>query len=98
MEYSQVMARFEAKDYEKAITGFKLIIRDYPSTYTQLAAYCNLGLTYEILRKWSEAVKNTTRPSAMVAMILKILMWSISRVFTETGLWKIDYEIQRILY
>ena len=58
MEYSQVMARFEAKDYEKAITGFQLIIRDYPSTYTQLAAYCNLGLTYEILRKWSEAVEN----------------------------------------
>jgi TolA-binding protein len=58
MEYSKVMARFEEKDYEKAITGFQSIIKNYPGTYTQLAAYCNLGLTYEILRKWPEAVEN----------------------------------------
>ena len=58
IEYSKVMARFEEKDYEKAITGFQSIIKNYPGTYTQLAAYCNLGLTYEILRKWPEAVEN----------------------------------------
>lgn len=58
MEYSKVMARFEAKEYETAITGFQSIIKNYPGTYTQLAAYCNLGLTYEILRKWPEAVEN----------------------------------------
>ncbi len=58
MEYRKVMERFEAKDYNRAIEGFQRIISDYPDTYTQLAAYCNLGLTYEILRQWPEAVEN----------------------------------------
>ena len=58
LEYAQVMAQFEAKEYNRAIQGFKEIIEKYPDTYTQLAAYCNLGLTYEILRQWPEAVEN----------------------------------------
>ncbi|MEE3234444.1 MAG: tetratricopeptide repeat protein [Candidatus Latescibacterota bacterium] len=56
--YKTVMAQFEGKQYESAIKGFKEIIEKYPETYTQLAAYCNLGLTYEILRQWPEAVEN----------------------------------------
>jgi tetratricopeptide (TPR) repeat protein len=52
------MKNFEAKEYDLAIAGFREIIGNYPDTYTQLAAYCNLGLTYEILRKWPEAVEN----------------------------------------
>ena len=56
--YSTVMSQFEGKQYELAIKGFKEIIEKYPETYTQLAAYCNLGLTYEILRQWPEAVEN----------------------------------------
>ena len=56
--YSTVMSQFEGKQYELAIKGFKEIIKKYPETYTQLAAYCNLGLTYEILRQWPEAVEN----------------------------------------
>ena len=58
LEYAQVMAQFEAKEYDQAIQGFKEIINKYPDTYTQLAAYCNLGLTYEILRQWPQAVEN----------------------------------------
>ena len=58
LEYAQVMAQFEAKEYDQAIQGFKEIINNYPDTYTQLAAYCNLGLTYEILRQWPQAVEN----------------------------------------
>ena len=56
--YKIVMAQFEGKQYDLAIEGFKEIIEKYPDTYTQLAAYCNLGLTYEILRQWPEAVEN----------------------------------------
>jgi tetratricopeptide (TPR) repeat protein len=56
--YNTVMSQFEGKQYELAIKGFKEIIKKYPETYTQLAAYCNLGLTYEILRQWPEAVEN----------------------------------------
>ena len=58
LDYAQVMDKFESKDYENAIKGFKDIIEKYPDTYTQLAAYCNLGLTYEILRQWPQAVEN----------------------------------------
>ncbi len=58
LDYAQVMGKFESKDYENAIRGFKEIIEKYPDTYTQLAAYCNLGLTYEILRQWPQAVEN----------------------------------------
>jgi len=58
LEYAQVMAQFEAKEYDQAIQGFEEIINKYPDTYTQLAAYCNLGLTYEILRQWPQAVEN----------------------------------------
>ena len=56
--YKTVMSQFEGKQYELAIKGFKEIIEKYPETYTQLAAYCNLGLTYEILRQWPQAVEN----------------------------------------
>ncbi len=58
LHYSRVMKSFEAKEYDQAIIGFQAIIEKYPNTYTQLAAYCNLGLTYEILRKWHNAVEN----------------------------------------
>ena len=58
LAYAKVMEQFEAKAYSEAIEGFKEIIQKYPDTYTQLAAYCNLGLTYEILRQWPQAVEN----------------------------------------
>jgi tetratricopeptide (TPR) repeat protein len=58
LHYGRVMKDFEAKRYDRAIVGFREIIEKYPDTYTQLAAYCNLGLTYEILRKWPEAVEH----------------------------------------
>ena len=57
-EYSEVMKFFEEKEYEKAIAGFEKIVGKYPGTYTELAAYCNLGLSYEIMRRWSEAAEN----------------------------------------
>lgn len=58
LHYGRVMKEFEAKNYDEAIIGFSEIIEKYPETYTQLAAYCNLGLTYEILRKWPQAVEH----------------------------------------
>ena len=56
--YKIVMDQFEGKQHDLAIEGFKEIIEKYPDTYTQLNAYCNLCLTYEILRQWPEAVEN----------------------------------------
>ncbi len=55
--YNEAMKLFEAKDYERAVPALQKIIRDYPGTHTELAAYCNLGLVYEITRQWSQAVE-----------------------------------------
>ncbi|HJP29733.1 MAG TPA: tetratricopeptide repeat protein [Candidatus Latescibacteria bacterium] len=57
-DYNQAMSLLEGKQYQEAITGLQAIIEKYPGTYTELAAYCNLGLAYEILREWQEAVDN----------------------------------------
>ena len=52
------MKLFENKQYPDAVEGFKAIISKYPGTYTELAAYCNMGLSFEIMREWSKAVEN----------------------------------------
>ena len=57
-DYNEAMKLFEAKQYQEAVAGLKAIIEKYPGTYTELAAYCNLGLAYEIMRQWTEAVEN----------------------------------------
>lgn len=54
-EYAKVMELFVAKQYEDAVAGFGEITRKYAGTYTELAAYCNQGLAYEITRRWKEA-------------------------------------------
>ena len=56
--YNEAMKLFEAKDYDRAVPALQGIIRQYPGTHTELAAYCNLGLVYEITRQWSQAVEN----------------------------------------
>ena len=57
-DYNKAMASLEAKRYSEAVTGLKEIIEKYPGTYTELAAHCNLGLTYEISRQWVEAAES----------------------------------------
>ncbi|MBT4504267.1 MAG: tetratricopeptide repeat protein [Gemmatimonadetes bacterium] len=57
-DYAKVMEFFEAKNYTEAVVGFEEIVEKYPDTYTELAAYCNLGLSYEIMRRWKEAADN----------------------------------------
>jgi len=57
-DYNEAMKAFEAKDYATAVPGLQEIIRKYPGTYTELAAYCNLGLVYEITRQWPQAAEN----------------------------------------
>lgn len=54
-EYAKVMELFEAKKYDEAVVGFDEITRKYAGTYTALAAHCNKGLAYEIMRRWKEA-------------------------------------------
>ena len=56
--YNEAMKLFEAKEYDRAVLALQEIIREYPGTYTELAAYCNLGLAYEIARQWPQAVEN----------------------------------------
>lgn len=57
-DYNQAMALLEAENFDGAISGLKDIIQKYPGTYTELAAYSNLGLVYEMQRKWQDAVDN----------------------------------------
>lgn len=58
LDYNQAMELLETKQYGEAVAGLKQIVDKYPGTYTELAAYSNLGLAYEILRVWREAVEN----------------------------------------
>ena len=59
LEYKEVMKLFEAKTVSgRRVDGFRTIISKYPGTYTELAAYCNMGLSFEIMREWSKAVEN----------------------------------------
>ncbi|MEE2659872.1 MAG: tetratricopeptide repeat protein [Candidatus Latescibacterota bacterium] len=58
LEYNDVMKFLEAKQYDEAVAGLEEVAKKYPGTYTALAAYCNLGLTYEMLRQWRQAVDN----------------------------------------
>jgi tetratricopeptide (TPR) repeat protein len=57
-DYNTAMAFLEDKKLPEAIAGLEEIIANYPGTYTELAAYCNLGLAYEMIRQWENAVKN----------------------------------------
>jgi TolA-binding protein len=57
-DYNAAMKLFEAKDFDKAVPGLQDLIKKYPGTYTELAAYCNLGLAYEITRQWAAAAEN----------------------------------------
>ncbi|MBT7861218.1 MAG: tetratricopeptide repeat protein [Gemmatimonadetes bacterium] len=54
-EYATIMKLFEDQQYDEAITGFEQITLKYAGTYTELAAYCNQGLAYEITRRWKQA-------------------------------------------
>ncbi len=56
-EYAEVMKLFDNAQYEEAAAGFKRLVEKYPGTYTEMAAYCNLGMAYENLRQWSQAVE-----------------------------------------
>ena len=58
LEYNKVMELFESEKHDQAIAGFKTLIKDYSGTYTELASYCNMGLSYEALRQWPEAVES----------------------------------------
>jgi tetratricopeptide (TPR) repeat protein len=54
-EYARTMELFEAKKYEEAVAGFEEIAQKYAGTNTELAAYCNQGLSFEIMRRWKQA-------------------------------------------
>ena len=57
-EYAKVMELFEAQQYDGAILGFEEITQKYAGTYTELAAYCNKGLAYEVTRRWKQAAES----------------------------------------
>jgi tetratricopeptide (TPR) repeat protein len=56
-DYNEVMKLFDAEEYKKAVAGLKAVVEKYPGTYTELAAYVNIGLAYEYLGQYPEAVE-----------------------------------------
>ena len=57
-DYNEVMKLFDSEDYKKAVVGLKAVVEKYPGTYTELAAYVNIGLAYEYLGQYPEAAEN----------------------------------------
>lgn len=57
LEYQPVFELFSNGKYEEAATGFLEVIKKYPGTDSEVAAYCNLGMSYEYLHKWKEAAE-----------------------------------------
>jgi TolA-binding protein len=56
-DYNEVMKLFDNEDYKKAVVGLKGVVEKYPGTYTELAAYVNIGLAYEHLGQYPEAAE-----------------------------------------
>jgi len=56
-DYNAVMKFFDAEEYKKAVAGLKTVVEKYPGTYTELAAYVNIGLAYEYLGQYPEAAE-----------------------------------------
>lgn len=56
-DYNEVMKFFDAEEYKKAVVGLKTVVEKYPGTYTELAAYVNIGLAYEYLGQYPEAAE-----------------------------------------
>jgi outer membrane assembly lipoprotein YfiO len=57
LAYVEVMELFDAQQWAAAAEGFMEISGKYPGTDSQVAALCNLGMSYEHLRRWREAVE-----------------------------------------
>lgn len=55
--YQAGMATFDLGEYEQAALLLQAVIRRYPDTLSEMAARCNLGVAYERLGKWREAVE-----------------------------------------
>ncbi|MBM3280605.1 MAG: tetratricopeptide repeat protein [Candidatus Handelsmanbacteria bacterium] len=56
-DYNEVMKLFDNEEYKKAVTGLLTVVEKYPGTYTELAAYVNIGLAYEYLGQYPEAAE-----------------------------------------
>lgn len=56
-DYNEVMKLFDNEEYKKAVVGLKTVVEKYPGTYTELAAYVNIGLAYEYLGQYPEAAE-----------------------------------------
>jgi tetratricopeptide (TPR) repeat protein len=56
-DYNEVMKFFDTEEYKKAVAGLKAVVEKYPGTYTELAAYVNIGLAYEYLGQYPEAAE-----------------------------------------
>jgi len=55
-EYRRAMELFDEGRYGEAVRALTKVIEDYPGTLSEVAAWCNLGVAYERLRMWREAV------------------------------------------
>lgn len=57
-DYAEAMKLLEAEKYQEVLVALREIVEKYPGTYTELAAYCNLGLIYERIGDWRKSAEN----------------------------------------
>jgi tetratricopeptide (TPR) repeat protein len=56
-KYQEAMQWFDKRDYARAAVELAKIIEEYPGTEIWAGALANLGMSYESLNRWKDAVK-----------------------------------------
>jgi TolA-binding protein len=54
--FSEALAGEDTKGFEKAVVLFEGIVRKHPDTESAVGALSNMGISYEYLHRWREAV------------------------------------------
>lgn len=65
--YTQAMARYDAGEYPQAIQLLQQVISRYPGTPSEAAARCNLGMAYQQLQQWDQALRQYEEAIAALA-------------------------------
>jgi len=64
--YIQGMARYDAQDYAGAIQLLQQVIDQYPGTPSEAAARCNLGMAFQQLQQWDQALRQYEEAIALL--------------------------------
>ena len=55
--FAQALEEQEPAQFRRAAAGFAEIARDYPGTESEIGALSNMGVCYESLGQWKDAVQ-----------------------------------------